>query len=313
MKNEKILLCLFSILALTVAILSTVPVKHANAINTTDSADIYVTIATRTMVDITPSNLTYLGMAPGSVGYNFTSDGNPSNLSSIQVENIGSTNITNIWFNTSFPDDSPYFAGNPAAYDAANFITISKENNDAYYFVNRLDFNESRSLVYISAPSTFTNPHYGRFKNASSEYFWVVDASTNCNESGQEILIGNNAHNSSNTGTIDFSGASGYTTVGLMNAVDSTEWGVGNVTGGALNGYCVAVYHACDRVIWYKWNMDAPGATNICTNVDFYAAYNITPRNSTVADVRIHVPYGIPKGTVSKGTLTVYAESMESA
>ena len=56
--------------------------------------------------------------------------------------------------------------------------------------------------------------HYGRFRNASSEWFWFVDKTGSgdtdeCNETGTTFYIGDNAHTRTSTGSVDFSACAG--------------------------------------------------------------------------------------------------------
>ncbi len=280
--------------------------QPVSATNTTDTVTIAVTVLEQTMVDINPSSLSWTNVRPGGIG-NSTNEAN--NYTSIQIENIGSKNITNIWFNTSYPTSKPFGTANATLYDAGNFVVISKNDDDHYYFVNRVDYNDSE-IVYLLRESGYD--FYGRFRNASSEYFWVANpgVGTNCSSGATAFRLGNKPHNQSGTGSIDFTTASEYTTISLTTTEQTTGpfsgwWGVGNNTAwkGLNQNYCIAINEYCNVTVFYKYNYDMPA----CDAKEFFSSTPIAPGASAIGDINVHIPYGVYYGAVNSGTLTVFA------
>jgi hypothetical protein len=272
----------------------------AGAITQYDSLDIETNVTAKTLIDISPANLTWTGLEPGTISVT---------TKQIQLENIGSTSITEVWFNSSQPTAArPFATGDPGEYDAANFVKISFENNGAYYFVDRLEWNETRTLIYLTLAGGYQT--YGRFRNGGNEYFWVTYiGTTNCTDG--KIAIGTSAHNQTLDGDLDLTNNN----VTLTNA-DGT-WGYADTTIGG-DSYVVLVRESCDRVRWYKWNEDAPGAASAANDAYFWddtgaPGYPLYPGNSTVADVKVAIPYGVAYGEIGDGQLFVLAQSAEAS
>ena len=318
-KRLAVVLALVAVALGTLSLNGPTPVHAANT-NVTDSANISVLVAALTLVDVTPNRLVFNasgGLNPGSVGtgsdlYNT----NREKPGSIQIENIGSTNITHIWMNTTYESSNPFGQGNANNYDAANFVVVSRENAGSYYFVNRVEYNETRSLVYVNVPNGW---RYGRIRNTTYEYFWAVQNQSNQNNCNTTtVRIGINYHSQSVEGSTNFDPSEGatagtdYNEFTLTDAGSSEYVGYANINAGPWNGYCIAVWNCGEKLMLYKYNIDAPGGT-ACTNADYFwdnaTDGNLHPGNSTVADLRVRIPYGVMMGTVKEGTLTVIAQS----
>jgi hypothetical protein len=302
----------------------------ATAANVTDTATIDVEVSGLTLIDVNPAEFTWTGIDPGT----------NTSTKQAQIENIGSTNFTWIWFNVTQPANRPFGTGLNGSYVASNFLWIAKEDLGAdsdYFTVDRLEFNETRSLVYITDPDGNTPPDhskftYGRFRNTSHEYFWFINKSGgDCN--GAMFWIGDVAHTQGVTGTIDFSSCSNSlddtpgTTCrsGTLATSSVSDWCyahaiIGEQTSG--RNYTVAVWNDTSgggtnlgyRVRWSHWNAEAPGGVdwaegNSLHNDYFSSSLIIYPGNSTVADLKIYLPFGVAKGYSSQGTLTVFARS----
>ena len=301
-------------------------------VNDTETANISVTISTVTMVNIDPYILTWEGLNPGDIG-NATKE--TTNYFAIQIENIGSNNITHIWFNSSYPSSRPFGTANTTAYDAGNFVVLAKENlseipggatasycadlsnatNDGRYgrykYPNRVEYPEVRSLVYLKDDAGNmppSNRDYGRFRFANEEYFWMVINDTNC--SGKVFHIGNESHTATQSGTVDFSGTDD---VEITLSTPSEGWCYGNITGHShLNGYGVLVQNGISgsnrkvQLVW--WNKDA--LTSGQVGHYFYEGSNLVPGQSTAACIKVYIPYGVNEGAVKTGVLTVVVNSV---
>ncbi|VVB52453.1 Uncharacterised protein [uncultured archaeon] len=283
----------------------------------TDTVSISVQVAEKTLIDVSPTSLSWTGgdaVDPGARGTE----------KAIQIENIGSTNITAIWFNTTSETTRPFGTGNPTAYDAGNFVRIRRNasNQMGYHFVNRREFNETL-LIYLTTAAGITT--HGRFREANTEWFWGLDPGADglCNNTGTTFYIGETPHNQSQDGSVTLNACgdtlgSGFTAnncrSGNMEAVDTTDvrwsWAdviVGDAAANSWN-YSVAAFSDCTQVYFYKWNMDMPGATVAANDyADYLTQTWLYPGGNIIVDVRVSVPYGTAQGTVTQGTLTVVA------
>ena len=283
-------------------------------VNATDYANVTVSIAQQTWIDVFPFSLEWgatTALNPGSVGDN---NSETNNYFAIQVENVGSHNITKVWFNASYPSSNPFGTGTPG--NAGNYITLSKdENNDTMFFVNRVEYNATDVIVYLKDPSGNMPPDntqytYGRFRNASTEYFWMIDAVTNCNNTGTTVYIGREPHTRTQTGSTNFNDTSNYNTTTLTHISDgSTSYGYGNIDSGPLAGYCIAVSSDCRQVFFSKWNKDYPFQE--CSNAEYSwddsVDGELAPGASFAKKIKVFVPYGVVQGDAQKGVLTVSA------
>jgi len=282
-------------------------------VNATDNASISVSIASQTWVNIDPEIMSWVDVDPGSVGDN---DTEANHYYAIQVENIGSINITNLWFNTSYPSTRPYGTGVASNYNAGNFVVLSRETG-GYFFANKLEYNETRTLSYLVDPSGRMPPDgstykYGRFRNVTKEYFWFVEPNANdqCNATGVNFWIGGTPHTREDTGSNDFSSCSGTLTnpgsgcgTGtLTQDSNHPDWAYADVSVHGMN-YTVAVYSDCTKVFFSHWNKDAPGG-ELGSYTSYFNTAPINPGDSIIARVKVFVPYGVPMGTVSQGIIT---------
>ena len=310
MKDKKILASVGGalLIALALALFTTVKVKAQLAVNDTDIVNISVQIATKTMVDVNPAALTWIGVDPGSVGGPSQEIEGP-NYFAIQIENIGSHNITHIWFNATYPASRPFASGTNSTYDAGNFVALRREGATTdFYFPNRLEFNESRSIVYLRDPSGNLPPSsaysYGRFRNTSYEYFWMVSRGANCD--GQTFYIGEDPHTESATGTTNFQGATtaddGVCVVSLQASTARPGWCYSDLPDSSNDPDCAkfnyAVYvknETYDQVFFVHWNKDFSDTSN---KIEYFYEGNLVPGDSSIAYIRVYVPYGVYEGYV---------------
>jgi hypothetical protein len=279
--------------------------------NDSDYVMINVTIATQTWVDVEPYALAWTGVNPGGVGNNATETLGPGYFA-IQIENIGSRNITHVWFNATYPSASPFGRGSAAWTNAGNYVVLS--NNTAstnppangFFFINRVEYNETTQLVYLRDPSGNLPPSsaaftYGRFRNASNEYFWFLNAVRPTCTAATYIRIGNISHSKTQTGTTNFRtvGGGNYKTVPL--SLWGANWRVGHITGGPLNGYEVAVNSTC-AVFFSRWNMDRP-FDSAGTNARYARSTALSPGASFAMAIKVYVDYGIYQGASGQGRI----------
>ena len=304
-----------------VIILSVIPCAWAQAgINSNKSANITVTISAVTMIDIAPATLSYIvnpGQACGSGISAGSCNETGSNYFAIQVFNIGSWNVTRVWFNVSQESASPFGVGAPTYVDPGNFVALStNDTTNDFYFVDRREYKAIRTLVYLRDPSgampaNLTKYNYGTFHNASLEYFYMIEnTSVPCNVTGiTYIRIGVQPHTTTSIGSTDFStGASvNYHQINLSQrtSAGSASYAWGNISVGPLSGYCVAVENTTCAVRFAKWNKDFPfdiGNANYSYNGTF------TPGDSFAKKIGVMVPYGIYATALPRtGQLTAIA------
>jgi len=295
-------------------------------ITKTDNITIRVEVAELTLVDVNPNEINFTQVNPGSY----------SGDQYFQIENVGSTNISYVWFNVTQPSSRPFATGSVTAYNAGNFVQIRQNTSGAVmYFVDRLEFNET-TLIYQTydtvSPTNGGNITHGRFRIANQEYFWQVENNSVGNCSTGTFTIGKSAHNITNLGTVDMTatcdslneqgGANDCREDTLHNA-DGTyadSWGVMDVVVGNGNqgqskwNYTVAVNANCTTVRFFVWNMDAPGAYDDDINWTNYFVNStdvLTPGENIIGDIRVAVPYGTHSGNVTEGLLTVIALAMD--
>jgi hypothetical protein len=181
-----------------------------------EDAEVNVSVSGTTTLDVRPTELSYSGLEPGDRANGTELEAN--NYSTIEVENIGSRNISDVWAEASHAESDPFGTGTAAAYDAGNFIQISTETangneydsaqwsadatlagSDAerFHYVNRVEFTDYPTPTYIETleageegqlQKSTTNigsdnldSHVGRFREGDEWYFYTVyfDGSNN--------------------------------------------------------------------------------------------------------------------------------------
>ncbi|UCG95912.1 MAG: hypothetical protein JSV92_02625 [archaeon] len=274
-------------------------------INASDTLNVLVNISEKCIVNIAPDDLNWTTpIDPGSNG----------TYKKIQIENMGSINLTYVWFNNSYPSERPFGTGNVSKYDAGNFIVISNNTpGQTYYFPNRVEYNESDEIIYLRGFDGTTPPDtpYGRFRNGSREWFWQVDLNGASNYTQGRFYYSTVAHTQTETGADLQSAANQVDLTMVTSAPYAGDWGYGNINFGGVMPVCVAMYHDASKAMFYKYNMDAPGADS-CSNAEFFINSTtqdaIMPGGSGYARVMPLVPYGVVYDSSNPeitGTITV--------
>jgi hypothetical protein len=275
-------------------------------VSDTESATVTVNVSSKIMVDVSPDTFVWSAVNPGSVA-NYTKEA--SGYSAIQIENIGSANITHVWFNATYPTSRPFGTGSPSIQNAGNYVVLSRRStNTTYWAINLLEYNETETLYYIKDPAGNMPPSaaytYGRYHNASKEYFWVISKVSACGDGTAIIRIGKVAHTQTQTGSTDFSVPANYDGFTLQDIGDAS-YGYADIDAGPLAGLCVAVTADCDRVFFSKWNADSP--FHRCDNVNYAwdstTDGNLVPGDSFAMGIKVSIPYGVAAGA-STGRIT---------
>jgi len=294
-----------------------------------DTIQLWVTVAKKTMVDIQPDLLAWHDVFPGYETNASDLVGWSSKKPAIQIDNIGSTNISKIWFNTSYPPDSPFGTGLASEYDTGNFAVIKRNatggDNDTYFFVNRVEYNESE-LIYLILPSPKSEWAHGRFRSANKEWFWAINV-TGDNCSDQIFKITKDPHNQSQLGDYDLTGCNvalsgpaaraggtcredALTPTAQPPYTGNDMWGYKNLHIGTdtnYDNYTVAVHWNCSKQVtamFYKWNKDAPGAQEDGNYSKYFSEETLKPGQHIIGHVKLRIPYGTAAGNIT-GALTV--------
>jgi len=320
-----LLTCLFVFFLINLA--------SAQLINVTanDTIRLWVRVSQKTMVDIQPDNLGWDGVQPGTETNASQLAGWPTKKPAVQLENIGSTNISRIWFNASYPSSNPFGGGRASDYNAGNFVVVKRNTSSTapYFFPNLIEYNESE-MIYLQLPPTNGPWAHGRFRAANKEYFWAVNVSGgNCSRS--QFIIGKTPHNISQLGTVDLRACDAGLTAelgtdcrrGTLARTTRAPYTGNNLWGWAdmylgLNGaanrlnYTVAVYWNCSRtakVMFYHWNKDAPGALEGAAHPEYFSSTTLKPGQHIIGNVKLRIPYGTAYGNIT-GSLTVTVQAL---
>ena len=327
--------------ALVIAALTLGMVSSAAADVSDDAegnATVTVQVATKIAVDVTPEQLEYGSFDPGE-SKAFATNGPSPGYGSIEIENIGSENISQVWLNASVPTERPFGTGTAASYDAGNFIKVKPDDStaqrtDSYFtFVNRKEWNESSPLRYVFTPDG-EDWDYGRFRAGENEFFWAVEKTgtpPNCAENADSFRLGNDAHNESFTGSTDFTTASDYSGKQPTQVGTTDKYVVTDVTPdipGQATEPSYDVVLECDNAngettaTFTRYNVKADGVNDLveqggitqhlinssATNTDAM----LQPGENVAVNTSVQVPQGVVSNTGSgySGTLRVFVNSL---
>ena len=253
----------------------------------TDTATFDVTVSSIVMIDIQPNSTSWTAYP-----------GNTTPAVDFSLVNIGSSNITSIYLTATEPSSMPFGTTTATNWDAGNFLEVSNDTGTTYYFVNRVEFNESDWPDYLTLPSNAKA--VGRFRIADNEYFWALESGlVNC--SNGTIYIGTTPHTPSDSGDTNLTDNShtlqqdGSLTHGLVDAKIGNQW------------YCIVVDADCTKVRMVKWNIQYDEDAGKCTNDGYVYTGTLLPGESFEIKVRARIPLGVASGDVTTGTLTVTA------
>lgn len=299
-----------------------------------DNSTVTVDVAEKVAIDISPEDLSYSGVNPGASLFETDGDINGGPVGAVEIENIGSQNITNVWMNTSTPNDNPFGTGLESQYDAGNFMEIKPtgESNslDAsnFRYVNRKEFNESRDLSYVFTPEA-GDWRYGRFKAGDQEFFWAVNTTGGtCEIDGDndDFRVGNVAHNQTATGATDFTSGGDFTSYALTSASGDAEALAAGVSftppGDSTRNYDVLVECGDPTyTVRSSYNINALGETDLSLDgsaTDYVLnstgdpqSHELQPGETFGVNTSIRVPQGVPSGNDGiTGTLRVLVNTV---
>ena len=197
-----------------------------------EGSSVNVSISQEVSVDLTPNSLEFIGNSPGT--FNDTSN---RDYQGVEVENVGSQNITNIWMDSTFPNQRPFGTGQASEYDAGNFIQIrpvagvegvvepydggdSSDPQSGFHYLNRKEFNETNDLSYFTDLNNEGTGEwrYGRFREGDEEFFWAIEIDDSGNDDANlcdvdgdaQMRVGWNSKKEGVRGSTDFTDSSQY-------------------------------------------------------------------------------------------------------
>ena len=333
----------FALIALTVGMASTAAAEETN---NTETSSVDVTVSSTTALDVKPDQLTYTGI---EVGERATETDNDHGYTSIKVENTGSEAIDQVWMDTSFPDTNPFGEGDANLHDSANFLQVKPSNtssytslrgdSDTFHYVQRAEFFQDTSPLvelddfeYSGTETEGYNESVGRIRAGDNEFYFALAYDGNsCAEA--DLRVGNTPVQPDTMGTNDFSNDNSdeWTQYDISAANSGDSYGVTNdsVTLELANpdeNQTYDIMTKCSNfnpdnpsephLMLTKYNIEAGGHTNLfendgntATQIWRTSTNDLEPGQSFATDIAVQVPRGVPAGSVSTGTLTVYSQS----
>lgn len=331
MKHTKKAILTAALVAVAVGLISPAASQATQDVNDTDNSTVTVQVAEKTAIDISPDTLDYNDVSPGSTQFGTDNDGENENFTHVELENIGSTNISRVWMNASTPSSSPFGSGIASNYDAGNFIQIKPQddlsnvgvvNYDSWTFVTREEFSTDNVPEYIFEP-TSGSWEVGRFRVADQEYFWAMeqpsDSASTCSTNSESFRVGNVAHNKTATGSNDFRDSSEY--IGYQ-PTNNTANGAAVVDDVNISGANYRVKIDCSStsatgdvtVTRSRFNTElgyedvtsiTTGAAEYLLNEPASADAALQPGEHFSVQTRVSVPQGVASGRVDDGFLRV--------
>jgi hypothetical protein len=244
----------------------------------------------------------------------------------LDVRNTGSLNVSDIHAYVSTLDNEtirPYGQDNASWYTANSLITIRNETNASIYFAGRLEWNWTEDISYKdltelgsgACTSAGHNCSWGFVRNTSYEYLWAISNGTDpsetglCNFTDTQLAL----ENDTDTGASDGSTRTPCKTGITNNGADASySYFSINREGHLLEGSCVAISAACDKIYIYKYDMRSNSGTtdfDTCSNARYVQVGNLVPRAEHTLTLDAYAHYGIPDGTMGTGIIYIEAKA----
>ena len=293
----------------TLIIIGLIPVVFAG--NDTDTMTVDVSVLATTVINIMQNSLTWTNIETGE----------ETSMEVIDVKNVGSRNVTGMYGYVDTIDDettNPTGSSTASDYAAGGVITFRKnDTGEDFWFTGRLEWNytDPTGIELISLP--VGSQSWGWFHNTSYEYVWAMVNGSEINDTGgcnsTDTVFRINKYNDNGTAlTRDLTTGANYVEGTFEEA--TPDWGLisfGAAAGSPLDGYCVAAYRNCTKLYIYKYDRRTSGNTDFdgCSNVAFLNTTNATaPGYVQKINLNVRMPYGIPTGSMTQATLTIFAE-----
>lgn len=256
-----------------------------------------------TVIEVNISEVSQIGISPGNISWSQVVPGSNGSVQTVTIENIGSTTFTNGMYVSV--DSMINYTNNPTAGDAADkymagtFLVAGNSStlaNDVWWFVNSILWNESTYPAGMTGASSEADM-WGYYHNKSQSYLFELNKSDdgtcrNCSDAYLKIV--------QTVGSKDLT--STYSAVCSSN---NTEWGLWDFESGPLQNYCVVAHTSCNFLMIYKFDLNA--TISSCGNDTYILPGSFAPGASKDFYVKPHVPSGTPAGTATNSTVTVTA------
>jgi len=260
--------------ALLVAVLAVgLAATGAADVDQEDDSEVEVTVSSEVAVDVQPDTLSYSDdLTPGES--NFTDD---VGHEQIEIENIGSEDIGEVWAASSSPSEDPFGQGETDAHNTGNFVQISlataladedgaypdaldqSSTNENPHYINRVEFTEDPAPSYIQTDtdsddlvdsSVIEDVDIGRFRMGEEEYFYAVyhdgDGTASCSgDDSSELWVGESVHTPGDLGTFDFTTNEDSVTEEISDTDAASDYGV--VEGVELGDEEYNLFTYCDE------------------------------------------------------------------
>ncbi len=298
----KIYLTLVGVLAISIILLGL-----GMADTDTDEVTVDVTVGAQTRIDVSPKSISWGATEPG-----VTNDTHKS----LEIENIGTRNISTIYVDASNAASDPFATANPSNHNATEYVLLNNSETATFYYADSISWNESKP-GYIIPPSGWTEGdstgYFGKFRTVSldsgtadvgQQYYWFTaqDADAgNCTNG--TVYIATSPKTDSSSGQTDFSSHGGDA---LTEDAD-WQWGYADIsTGGdaAMRDYSVGVSADCSKIVIFRYNYNL---CTSCTNTDYLYNDTLIPGNKTFIWASLKVPQGVPDGSMDTGVFTFTA------
>lgn len=335
----------FFLMALTVGMASVG--TAASFQNDTETSNVDVDVSAETALDVKPDQLTYTDVAVGDRdtetddAVNYTQI-KVENTGSNDIEKIWANvdTPTSNPFGTGTTTDhiaTNFLQLNP--YDPNGVAQLN--NVSTYNYVERVEFFQEQSPLVELGSFDSSNPvEVGRVRFGNNEFYVALqtDGSGSCNE----MRVANSPTLPGSLGTNDFSDSNSgnynsytFRSAGAASGYDLTNESVvfnlddaTGISGTETQEYDILA--ACDtsgadgiserHLKLTKWNIESGGADDLSTNSDTAVnplwdsegdneASQLHPGSSFAVDVSIMTPRGVPSGSLSTGTLSVYSQA----
>jgi hypothetical protein len=280
----------FDVIVAILVTLSLLAIPVALAV--ADTASVSVTVAQAAAIDVNPASFSW-----SVTGAGVTNATSPN----FAVENIGSQNI-DVTASVTNSNSNPYGTGVAGNYNAGDFVLLDNTTSGTFYYVENVNWNESKP-TYVTSPTGWYEGNqsglqaiWGYFIRIRSvgldetgdegeEYFAFTKngTATSCS-SGASVVVSQVPHNSTQTGTIDFTGSGSET---VNDAASST--GVNTV----FDAHILDITNNCQAVNMTYW-------------ISRQLRAALSPGEERTMRIEVKVPLGVVGGgTPISGTLTI--------
>lgn len=271
--------------------------------------EILADVTNTTVIQVNISEVSSIEVSPTNIAWNQVAPGTNSSVTQVSVLNTGSSSFAaGIFISVdSFANitNNPTAGDSASKYMAGSFLVVANSTtltNDLYYFVNQISWNES------TYPSP-TNPtagaiSWGFYNNKTNSWLWELKPSADgtCrNMTDTALKIKTTVDSGAGSRDLSTNTASGTA------SANTTDWATWTFSSGPFLDYCVASSTDCKRLMIYVY--DKNSSLPSCTKATWIAPGTFSPGVTKYFQLKVHIPSGVPAGTVTNSTVTFTADS----